>query len=173
MGSHGETGRRAGLIIPWRHRVPGAAVKVRILLSALLLLFSVRLENFFAMSSRSTSLLCPHQYVYLLSSVQSRKLQPVRRSLGRPAAPTPDPGTPSCKTSCIDSKKQQITPDPLEEVRALETSKNRVNTGLSNAPMLPRNHKKSGDDGIRPRALSVAHAALSQLRYVPIVSPDR
>ena len=32
-------------------------------------------------------------------------------------------------------------------------------------------HKKSGDDGIRTRDLSVANAALSQLSYVPLHIP--
>ena len=73
-----------------------------------------------------------------------------------------------CNTCCIDHQKQQKTPDPITEVQALKTRKNRVNTDFFTPSASTRIHKKNGDDGIRTRDLSVANAALSQLSYVPI-----
>ena len=58
---------------------------------------------------------------------------------------------PCCNTCCIDSQKQQKTPDPLADVQALKTQKTRVVTGLFDHASIYTDHSKSGDDGSRTR----------------------
>jgi len=78
-----------------------------------------------------------------------------------------------CKTSCIDGQKHKKSADPVTEIKALKTPETRVNTEFFDDASILASLQKNGDDGIRTRDLSVANAALSQLSYVPIVSPDR
>jgi len=62
-----------------------------------------------------------------------------------------DPADSCCNTCCIDSEKQQKTPDPLADVQALKTQKIRINTGLFDHSSIYAEHSNSGDDGIRTR----------------------